>query len=160
MKNKYLWSCIIVIALLLHSLNSISFCIHKSNFDKESLMINNINDKDIKIEIKNAETINSVINLDEIYKTYSIITMDITNTGLDYVELSNINCSIYQNDKKLQTFIQSDNEYLGFVGVLLSGDKKEIKIGVALEDRNSPLEIVFENLSDTKKEKKTKVINI
>ena len=38
--------------------------------------------------------------------------------------------------------------------------KKEIKIGVALEDRNSPLEIVFENLSDTKKEKKTKVINI
>ena len=157
--KKELIVCLIILFVLC-SLNNTSYCFNKNNNFKNLLYINNINDKDIKIEIANVETINSTISLDEIYEAYSIITMNITNTGLDHVELSNINYSIYQGDKKLQTFIQSQNKYLGFVGTLESGESKEIKIGVVLEEENASLKLVFENLCDIKKEKITKIINI
>lgn len=140
--------------------NNVSYSINKINPSQSSIYVNNINDKDIKIEITNVETINSAISLDEIYDSYSIITMDITNTGLDHVELSNINYSVYQDNKKLQTFIQSQNKYLGFVGILGSGEQKKVTIGVVLEKKNKPLKVVFENLSDCSKQKIIKIINI
>lgn len=140
--------------------NNVSYSINKNNPFQSSIYANNINDKDIKIEITNVETINSAISLDEIYESYSIITMGITNTGLDDVELSNINYSVYQDNKKLQTFIQSQNKYLGFVGILGSGEQKKVTIGVVLEKKNKPLKVVFENLSDSSKQKIIKVINI
>lgn len=140
--------------------NNVSYSINKINPFQSSIYVNNINDKDIKIEITNVETINSAISLDEIYESYSIITMDITNTGLDDVELSNINYFVYQDNKKLQTFIQSQNKYLGFVGKLGSGEQKKVTIGVVLEKKNKPLKVVFENLSDSSKQKIIKVINI
>jgi len=153
---------IIYISMLLvvFTFNNASYSINKNNHFQNLLYVNNINDKDIKIEIINVETINSAISLDQVYESYSIITMDITNTGLDNEELSNINYFAYQDNKKLQTFIQSQNKYLGFVGTLASGEQKEIKIGVVLEKKNTPLKLVFENLSDSKKEKIIKVINI
>jgi len=140
--------------------NNVSYSINKNNPFQSSIYANNINDKDIKIEITNVETINSVISLDEIYESYSIITMGITNTGLDDVELSNINYSVYQDNKKLQTFIQSQNKYLGFVGTLGSGEQKKVTIGVVLDKKNKPLKVVFENLNDSSKQKIIKIINI
>ncbi|MCC3869899.1 hypothetical protein [Terrisporobacter mayombei] len=150
----------IFMLIVVFTFNNVSYSINKNNQFQNSLYVNNINDKDIKIEIANVETINSAISLEEIYESYSIITMDITNNGLDNVELSNIDYFVYQDNKKLQTFIQSQNKYLGFVGTLSSGEQKEIKIGVVLEKKNTPLKLVFENLSDSKKEKIIKVINI
>lgn len=158
MKKKII-ICLTVL-FTLFNINDTSYSFNRNNNLKNSLYLNNINDKDIKIEVNNIETINSAINLDEIYDTYSIIIMNITNTGLDYVELSNINYSIYQGNKKLNTFIDSKNKYLGFVGTLESGECKEIKIGVILEEKDTQLKLVFENLSDAKKEKIIKVINI
>lgn len=152
-------TCLVILSVLC-SFNNRSYCFNKNNNLKNLLYVNNINDKDIKIEITDVETINSTISLDEIYETYSIITMDIFNAGLDSIELSNINYSIYQCNKKLQTFIESQNKYLGFIGTIESGQHKEIKIGVILEEKNAPLKLVFENLSDIKKEKTIKVINI
>lgn len=140
--------------------NNVSYSINKINPSQSSIYVNNINDKDIKIEITNVETINSAISLDEVYESYSIITMGITNTGLDDVELSNINYSVYQDNKKLQTFIQSQNKYLGFVGTLGSGEQKKVTVGVVLEKKNKPLKMFFENLSDSSKQKIIKVINI
>lgn len=157
MKKEFIICLTILFTLCIY--NNISYCFNNNDFPNV-LHINNINDKDIKIEIADMEIINSAISLDEIYEVYSIITMDISNTGLDCVELSNINYSVYQHDKKLQTFIQTQNECLGFVGTLESGECKQIKIGVVLEEKNTPLKLVFENLSDTKKEKTIKVINI
>ncbi|MEW9080036.1 hypothetical protein [Terrisporobacter glycolicus] len=150
----------IFILIVVYTFNNVSYSINKNNQFQNSLYVNNINDKDIKIEITNVETINSAISLDEVYESYSIITMNISNTGLDIVELSNINYSVYQDNKKLQTFIQSQNKYLGFVGTLDSGEQKEVKIGVVLEEKNMPLKLVLENLSDSNKEKIIKVINI
>lgn len=148
-----------IICLILFTLCSFNTSYSNNNLN-ESLNLNNTNDENVKIEIKNVEIINSAINLDEIYEAYSIITMNIVNTGLDYMELSNINYYFYQNHKKLQTFIQSENGYLGFVGTLESGEEKEIKIGVVLEEKNTPLKLVFENLNDINKEKVIKKINI
>lgn len=158
MKKEFIICLTILFTLCIY--NNTSYCFNKNNDFQNVLHINNINDKDIEIEITDMETINSTISLDEIYEVYSIITMDISNTGLDCVELSNINYSIYQGDKKLQTFIQTQNECLGFIGTLESGERKQIKIGVALEEKNTPLKLVFENLSDIKKEKTVKVLNI
>lgn len=149
-----------IILFISFSFKNSSYCFSGENNLNNSLCLNDINDKNINIEIKNIDTINEVINLDETYDTYSIITMDINNRGLDYIELSNINYSIYQGNKKLETFIESQNKYLGFVGKLESGESKEVKIGVVLEEKNTPLKLVFENLSDIKKEKTIKVINI
>lgn len=158
MKKEFIICLTILFTLCIY--NNTSHCFNKNNDFQNVFYINNINDKDIKIEISNVEIINNAISLDEIYEAHSIITMDITNTGLDCVELPNINYSIYQGDKKLQTFIQTQNECLGFVGILESGERKQIKIGVALEEKNTPLKLVFENLSDIKKEKTIKVLNI
>lgn len=158
MKKEFMICLTILFTLCIY--NKTSYCFNNNNDFQNVLYINNINDKDIKVEITNMETINSAISLDEIYEVYSIITMDISNTGLDCVELSNINYSVYQGDKKLETFIQTQNECLGFVGTLESGERKQIKIGVALEEKNTPLKLVFENLCDTKKEKTIKVLNI
>ena len=158
MKKEFMICLTILFTLCIY--NKTSYCFNNNNDFQNVLHINNINDKDIKVEITNMETINSAISLDEIYEVYSIITMDISNTGLDCVELSNINYSVYQGDKKLQTFIQIQNGCLGFVGTLESGERKQIKIGVALEEKNTPLKLVFENLGDTKKEKTIKVLNI
>lgn len=153
---------IIYLTLLftLCNVNNTSYSISKDKFLKNTLCINNVIDKDIKIEIKNIKTENHSISLDKIYEIYSIITMDVTNTGLDYVELSNINYSIYQGDKNLQTFIQTENKCLGFIGTLKSGETKEVKIGVVLEEKNIPLKLVFENLIDIRNGKNIKVINL
>lgn len=151
--------CLTILSALF-SINNTSYYNNQNSNFKKSISINNIDNKNIKIEIINIETINSAINLDEMYEAYSIITVDITNTGLEYLELANINYSIYQGDKKLQSFIQSQNEYLGFIGTLDSGEKKEIKLGVVLEEKNTPLKLVFENLGDINKEKIIKIINI
>ncbi|WP_343347899.1 DUF4352 domain-containing protein [Terrisporobacter petrolearius] len=150
----------ILMLIVVFTFNNVSYSINKNNPFQSSIYVNNINDKDIKIEITNVETINSAISLDEVYESYSIITMGITNTGLDDVELSNINYSVYQDNKKVQTFIQSQNKYLGFVGTLGSGEQKKVTIGVVLEKKNKPLKLVFENLSDSSKQKIIKVINI
>lgn len=158
MKKIFVICLIILFALC--TKNNTSNCINKSNNFKTIFYINNIGDKDIKIEIEGLERINSAIKLDETYESYSIITMDITNLGLEYTELSNINCSIYQGEKKLQTFVQSQNDHLGFVGTLKSGESRKIKLGVVLEEKNTPLKLVFENLSNIKREKFIKIINI
>ena len=106
------------------------------------------------------DIINKTINLDKKYYNYSIITINIKNTGLEYVELSNINYYLYQGNKKLETFVQSNDNYLGFVGMLSSGENKEVKICVALENIKEPLELTLENSSDIKGESIIKVINI
>lgn len=157
--KKYTVLCLIML-FTLFGFNNISYCLTKNANVKTSIYVNNVNDKDIKIEITNIETIKNTINLDEIHEAYSIITMNITNIGLDYVELSNINYDIYQGHEKLQTFVESQNKYLGFVGTLKSGESKEIKIGVVLKEKNAPLKLIFENLSDIKQEKTIKIINI
>lgn len=158
MKKELIIYILMVIGVF--TFNNVSYSINKNNPCQSSIYANSINDKDIKIEITNVETINSAICLDEIYESYSIITMGITNTGLDDVELSNINYSVYQDNKKLQTFIKSQNKYLGFVGILGSGEQKKVTIGVVLEKKNKPLKVFFENLNDSSKQKIIKIINI
>ena len=142
--NKKIIINIIILCVSL-GLNNTSHTYNKNNNFKNFIYVNNINEKDIKIEITNIETINSAINLDEIYEAYSIITLDVVNTGLDHIELSSIDYSFYQNNKKLQTFIQSENECLGFVGTVESGERKKIKIGVLLAEKNTPIKLVFKN---------------
>lgn len=146
--KKQLLICLTVLMVLILNNNIIY---SKNNSSEE---------QDIKIEVKDVEIINSTINLDKMYETYAIITMDISNISLDCIELSNINYNAYQGDKKLQTFIQTKNKYLGFIGELKSGESKEIKVGVTLEEKNTPLKLVFENWDNIKRGKITKVINI
>ena len=159
MKNKYIWKAIFIVLVFIN-INTNCFSINKYNDDKSHFWLNNINDKDIKIEIKSMDIINKTINLDKKYYNYSIITINIKNTGLEYVELSNINYYLYQGNKKLETFVQSNDNYLGFVGMLSSGENKEVKICVALENIKEPLELTLENSSDIKGESIIKVINI
>lgn len=159
MKNKYIWKAIFIVLVFIN-INTNCFSINKYNDDKAHFWLNNINDKDIKIEIKSMDIINKTINLDKKYYNYSIITINIKNMGLEYVELSNINYYLYQGNKKLETFVQSNDNYLGFVGMLSSGENKEVKICVALENIKEPLELTLENSSDIKGESIIKVINI
>ena len=142
--NKKIIINIIILCVYL-GLNNTPHTYNKNNNFKNFIYVNNINEKDMKIEITNIETINSAINLDEIYEAYSIITLDVVNTGLDHIELSSIDYSFYQNNKKLQTFIQSENECLGFVGIVESGECKKIKIGILLAEKNTPIKLVFKN---------------
>ena len=157
MKYKKIWIFTVMIFVLI-TLNTICFSMDKSNINNESLWLNNINDKDIKIEIESVDIINKNVFLDKQYDNYVIITMNVKNMGLDEVELSNINYSIYQQNKILKTFIQSKKNYLGFVGTLSSGDKKNITICAVIDDKKSPIYAEFENLSDPLKEKITKKI--
>lgn len=149
MKKFFVINTIILCAFF--SLSNISYSYNKHNNLKKIIYVNNINEEDIKIQIINVETINSAINLDEIYEGYSIITLNVVNTGLDCIELSNIDYSFYQNNKKLETFIESENKFLGFVGTLESGEQKEVKIGLVLAEKNTPIKLFFKNLNYIKR---------
>ena len=63
---------------------------------------------------------------------------------------------------KYKELIKKIKNYLGFVGTLSSGDKKNITICAVIDDKKSPIYAEFENLSDPLKEKitKTKLVAI
>ena len=71
-----------------------------------------------------------------------------------------INCIliITKFDKVCKYFFKKIKNYLGFVGTLSSGDKKNVIICAVIDDKKSPIYAEFENLSDPLKEKITKKI--
>lgn len=155
---------LIISVLLITMLTSIN--VNAEKFDNYNLNNKNINEiiankHDLDINISNVEIVNHKIKLDKDYNSYAIITMDVFNTGLEEIELSNINTYVYQNHKLLPTFIKSEkDECLGFVGMLNSGQCKNIKMCVGLEKNNRDIKMVFEDSRINTNNKWQKEINL
>ncbi|MEG0855523.1 MAG: hypothetical protein RSG52_03490 [Terrisporobacter sp.] len=150
----------ITLIFLLMNINNSVKCLSKNDIIDSSQYSSTINNN-LNIRICESSVVNDKLKLDRVYNTYAIITMEIFNTGLEDIELSNINTYAYQDNKEIATFIKSENdECLGFVGTLNSGESKIIKIGVGLHEKNIPLELVFENSPDLINNKCKKIINL
>lgn len=87
--------------------------------------------------------------------------VDLKNKDVVDVELSNIDVYPYQNHKSTECFvITQQGEVTGKIGNLQRGDKKDIKIGVALENLKSPLRLEFKNIDEFQQYQVTKNINL
>ncbi len=155
-----------IIAILLiiigtgFNINNISYNTNNDEKAKETMLLDNINKEDIGIDITNIQKIDDCISLDKLYDSYFIISMDVSNLGLESVELSNINYDVYQDKDKLQTFIQSQDSNLGFVGTLKSGEIKNIKIGLIVENEDKPIQFILKNISNQDGKEIIRSINI
>lgn len=104
---------------------------------------------------------NKKVKLDKNYEEMAIITLEVKNKDVVDVELSNIDVYPYQNHKSTVCFvITQQGEVTGKIGNLQRGDKKDIKIGVALENLKSPLRLEFKNIDEFQQYQVTKNINL
>ena len=135
------------------------YCTAQNQYQDNGIWINNVGDKDINVIIKDISIVAEKVKLRRDYDKYAIVTMEVYNTSLDYVDLSNINLKVYQDNNTLETFIKSnESEYVGFVGRLESGENKTIKVCIAVNNQKIPLKLVFSNIEAMKDNQKTKLI--
>ena len=103
----------------------------------------------LDIKVKKVDLKNKKVKLDKNYEGMAIITLEVKNKDVVDVELSNIDVYPYQNHKSTECFvITQQGEVTGKIGNLQRGDKKDIKIGVALESLKSPLRLEFKNIDE------------
>ena len=103
----------------------------------------------LDIKVKKVDLKNKKVKLDKNYEGMAIITLEVKNKDVVDVELSNIDVYPYQNHKSTECFvITQQGEVTGMIGNLQRGDKKDIKIGVALESLKSPLRLEFKNIDE------------
>lgn len=100
--------------------------------------------QDLNIKLKDISLKENCFSLGEIYGGAAILTLEVENNDIAELELSNIDVYPYQNDVLTKCFVTTaKGDINGMVGYLKSGEKKDIKIGVALNDLENPLDLEF-----------------
>lgn len=156
--NKKFLTCFIAIFISLCSYTK-STCIE--NKYAKDIWINNLNTKDIKVNVVDIKISEEKINIGEVYNASAILTMNVKNNSLDDIELSNIDVYPYQSNKKTKYFVSTSEENItGFIGDLKSKESKTIKMGVTLHNTKDPINLEFSNIEDVKNEKILESINI
>lgn len=153
MKNKLL-ICILTITLFIFSYKT-STCLEKN------IWINDINEKEIKVNVVNIDIKEECLNIDKKYNAYAVITMNVQNNSKSNIELSNIDVYPYQNDKPIKYFVSTSSENIkGFIGNLKPKESKIIKMGITLNNTNEPIKLEFSNIEDITNNKTIENINI
>lgn len=98
----------------------------------------NIYVKDVKVKEQSNKT-NSKFN------EFAVITLNIINTSLEPIELSNLDFEFYQGNVEQETFIDTENNIYGFLGVLDSGENKTVKICVTLDNKKQAIKFLLKN---------------
>ena len=78
------------------------YCTAQNQYQDNGIWINNVGDKDINVIIKDISIVAEKVKLRRDYDKYAIVTMEVYNTSLDYVDLSNINLKVYQDNNTLE----------------------------------------------------------
>lgn len=101
-------------------------------------------DCNLSIKVKDVNLKEDSISLGENYEGAAILTLEVENNDITELELSNIDIYPYQNDTLTKCFVTTaKGDINGMVGYLKSGEKTDIKIGIALNDLENPLELEF-----------------
>ncbi len=159
MNTKFLKSIVTIFFLLCSS--TISICLEREDITEDKIFINNINDKVININVTDIAINNKSIELDEVYNSSAIITMDVKNNGLNDIELSNLDIYPYQGTLATKYFVSTyKDEISGFIGNLKSGESKTLKMGITLHNTKEPIILEFSHIEDTKSNMIVKTIGI
>lgn len=103
----------------------------------------------LDIKVKDINLKDESICLGEYYDAMAVITLEVKNNDVLDVELSNIDISPYQNENLTECFVTTESgEVTGMVGNLQRGERKQVKIGVALENLKDPIKLEFENIDE------------
>lgn len=123
--------------------------------------INNINEKNIKINVTDIKINEEEINVGEKYSASAIITMKVLNNGNEDIELSNLDVYPYQNNKPVKYFVSTANDSInGFIGNLKPQEESIVKMGITLHNTKDQIKLIFKNIEDIADEKVVKTINI
>lgn len=99
---------------------------------------------DLNIKLKDIRLKENSLSLGDSYKGIAIVTLEVENNHIRELELSNIDIYPYQNEILTKCFVTTAKDDIkGMVGYLKSGEKTDIKIGIALNDLENPLELEF-----------------
>lgn len=161
MKIRFFKSIATIFLLIFSS--TVSICLEKNyiDVDDEQILINNTNNKDINIKVKEISINDASIELDEVYNASAIITVDVKNNGLNDIELANLDVYPYQGNLSTKYFVSTyKNEINGLIGNLKSGESKTLKMGVALHNIKEPIRLEFSDIEDTKNSTIVQTINI
>lgn len=159
MKIRFFKSIATIFLLIFSS--TVSICLEKNYIDDEQILINNTNNKDINIKVKEISINDSSIELDEVYNASAIITVDVKNNGVNDIELANLDVYPYQGDLSTKYFVSTyKDEVHGLIGNLKSGESKTLKMGVALHNIKEPIRLEFSDIEDTKNNTIVQTINI
>lgn len=161
MKIRFFKSIATIFLLIFSS--TVSICLEKNyiDVDDEQILINNTNNKDINIKVKEISINDASIELDEVYNASAIITVDVKNNGLNDIELANLDVYPYQGNLSTKYFVSTyKNEINGLIGNLKSGESKTLKMGVALHNIKEPIRLEFSDIEDTKNNTIVQTINI
>ncbi|WP_270646384.1 hypothetical protein [Paeniclostridium hominis] len=158
-KIKRIFLILSILSLYIISKNNVIALENNRNIIYNDININYNDTLDIKV--KNVDLKNKKVKLDKNYEGMAIITLEVKNKDVVDVELSNIDVYPYQNHKSTECFvITQQGEVTGMIGNLQRGDKKDIKIGVALENLKSPLRLEFKNIDEFQQYQVTQNINL
>ncbi len=115
----------------------------------------------ISIKVKDIRLKKGYLSLGEIYNGVAIVTLEVKNNDIVDLELSNIDIYPYQNDTLTKCFVTTaEGDINGMVGYLKSGEKSDVKIGVALSDLENPLELEFISADENQGYRISECINL
>lgn len=98
----------------------------------------------LDIKVKDINLREESLELGESYNGVAIVTLEVKNNNIMDLELSNIDIYPYQNEQLTKCFVTTaSGDINGMVGYLKSNESKDVKIGVALNDLENPLELEF-----------------
>lgn len=158
--NKKIFITLFTLILVFFSTNT-SICIVKDKNLSKDIWINNIEDNNLKIKILDVNVSDKNIDIGKKYNAFAIITMRVENTGAYEIELSNIDVYPFQGSKPTKYFVNtSEDNITGFLGNLKGKESKNIKMGIALYNKEEPIKLELSNIENTSNEKSVESISI
>ena len=151
----------IFVCLIIFCINIIFIWDDSKYIYANEIWISNLNEKNIKIKVKDIKVNKEEIKLNDLYEDFAIVTMEVENRGIYDMELSNIDIYPYQNNRLTKYFVTSCNENIkGFIGSLKPNDRALVKIGIALHNTTDPINLIFSNIESNNNEKVNYTVNI
>ncbi len=145
---KKILVCLLIIFTTI-SLSNVSISMNEDSNNKiiednntNNVFIDNLNNKNMDIRVKDVSMFKEKIDIGDTYDFYAIVTMSVENKGLYDIELCNIDIYPYQGSRETKYFVKtSDDNVKGFIGTIKNGESKDIKIGVALYNKNEDIKL-------------------
>lgn len=152
---KKIFISLLIIFSTINMSNVFTSMNESNNNNEKDIVINNINNEDIDVELVDVHKFEDSIDIGEKYSYYAILTMKVENKGEYDIELANIDIYPYQGDKSIKYFVKTSNDNIkGFIGTLNSGENIDIKIGIALYNKDENIKINLVTSEDLCKEYK------
>lgn len=127
----------------------------KKNYTKNNeieIFINNINNKDLNFKLTDITTFEDEIDIGVKYNYYAILTINVENNSIYDFELSNIDIYPYQGTKSTKYFVKtSEDNIQGFIGTVRSKESLDVKIGVALYNKEDDIKLDLINVQNINK---------